>query len=68
METAKSKIRGLIYGQYQSQQQLAIKIGWSSGKLSRITSGKQMPSIQEAYELAEGLGVDVKTIVDIFCQ
>ena len=61
-----SELRGLILGQFDSEGAFAGSIGWTKQKLSRITTGKQPPSLQDVQEIADGLSVPFMTVATIF--
>ena len=59
-------LRGLIYKKFDSQSTFAAHLGWSRQRLSAITCGKRIPSIYEAYDIAQGLEVSLDKIAHVF--
>lgn len=57
---------GMIYSKYDTQAQLARKMGWDRRRLNRITNGAKEPDLSEAAELAKMLDVPIERIADIF--
>ena len=62
------ELRGLIYGKYETETQLAKELGWSKQRLNVITNGTREPDIEEVVELAGKLGKSVEEMVYIFLR
>ena len=60
------ELRGLIYGKYETETQLANELGWSKQRLNLITNGTREPDIEEVVALAEKLDKSVEEMVYIF--
>ena len=60
------ELRGLIHGKFQSESACADKLGWSKQKLNRISTGKQMPDVEEVWELANVLETPLEKMFLIF--
>lgn len=59
---------GLIHSKYKNESAFALALGWTKQRLNKITNGKTQPSLEDAIEIADGLGVNVSTIADIFLR
>lgn len=60
-------IRGLAVDHYGSLANLALKLGWSYSKVSRIANGQQEPNASEMRELAKALHLETADdIVSVF--
>ena len=68
LQSRQMELRGLIFSQYQNLRQMARVLGWDASKLSRIVTGKQMATIQDAVDMADVLGVDVRRIIKFFSE
>lgn len=62
------ELRGLIYGKYETETQLANELGWSKQRLNLITNGTREPDIEEVVALAEKLDKSVEEMVYIFLR
>ena len=62
------KLRGLIYGKFETEAALAQQLGWTRQRLSKITNGKKVPSIYEAKEIADALSEDIETVAECFTE
>lgn len=60
------ELSGLIHGHYDTETQLAKKLGWSKQKLNRITNGMKEPDLAEAAAIATALDVSIDQIATIF--
>lgn len=68
MATKVKELRGLIYSKYDSESELAEKIGWSRQRISKITNGVKEPDIDEIAALSKALGKSVGEIAEIFLR
>lgn len=59
-------LKGLIYGKYGKEVNLAKALGWSKQRLNRITTGRSMPNVEELNALAVALDTSVERMVHIF--
>ena len=62
------ELRGLIYGKYETETQLANELGWSKQRLNLITNGTREPDIEEVVALAGKLDKSVEEMVYIFLR
>lgn len=62
------ELRGLIYGQYDSESQFAKAVGWPRQRVSKITNGVKEPDIGELNVLAKALNKSVGEIAQIFLR
>lgn len=62
------ELRGLIYGKYETETQLANDLGWSKQRLNVITTGRREPDLEEVAALADKLGRSVEEIFYIFLR
>lgn len=62
------ELRGLIYGRYETEAQLAAELGWSKQKLNLITNGKREPNLVDVVALARKLDKPVEEMVNIFLR
>lgn len=62
------ELRGLIYGKYETETQLAHDLGWSKQRLNVITTGRREPDLEEVAALADKLGRSVEEIFYIFLR
>lgn len=62
------ELRGLIYGKYETETQLAHDLGWSKQRLNVITTGRREPDLEEVAAIAEKLGRSVEEIFYIFLR
>ena len=62
------ELRGLIYGKYATESQLADELGWSKQRLNLITNGKREPDLEEVAALAEKLDKSVEDMVYLFLR
>jgi transcriptional regulator with XRE-family HTH domain len=60
------ELRGLIYSKFDSESEMAKKLGWPRQRLNKITNGIKEPDIKELNELAEALDKSVGDIAQIF--
>jgi transcriptional regulator with XRE-family HTH domain len=51
------KLKALIYSKGVNQWTVAKRLGWTESHLSRIITGRQVPSDDEFIALSEVLGV-----------
>lgn len=63
-----NEIRGLIYGKYDNEAQLAKELGWPRQRLNKITNGTKEPDIDEVCALAEKLDQSIEDVVHIFLR
>lgn len=62
------ELRGLIYGKYESETQLAQELGWTKQRLNVITTGRREPNLEEVEALASKLDKSVEDMVYIFLR
>lgn len=62
------ELRGLIYGKYDTEAQLAAELGWTKQRLNTITNGMREPNLGEVEALAEKLDKSVEDVVYIFLR
>lgn len=62
------ELRGLIYGKYDTETQLANELGWSKQRLNVITTGRREPNLEEVEALAGKLDRSVEDMVYIFLR
>lgn len=62
------ELRGLIYGKYETETQLANELGWPKQRLNLITNGTREPDLEEVAALAEKLDKSVEEMVFIFLR
>ena len=62
------ELRGLIYGRYETEAQLAAELGWSKQKLNLITNGTREPNLVDVVALARKLDKPVEEMVYIFLR
>ena len=62
------ELRGLIYGKYETETQLANDLGWTKQRLNVITTGRREPDLEEVAALADKLGRPVEEIFHIFLR
>ena len=60
------RVRGLIYGLYDSESALARHLGWPRQKLNKITNGSRLPNIEELDELSRALNYPAGELMKIF--
>ena len=68
---SKSKYPGLdemIYSRFGTKKQMAKEIGWKNDLLIRITTGRQMPTIDETQTIAIALNASFMEIANIFLR
>ena len=63
-----TELKGLIYGKYDSETQLANDLGWTKQRLNVITTGRREPDLEEVAALAGKLGTTVEDMVYIFLR
>ena len=62
------ELRGLIYGKYDTESQLATELGWTKQRLNIITNGTREPNLEELEALAGKLDKSVEDMVYIFLR
>ena len=62
------ELRGLIYGKYESETQLAQELGWTKQRLNVITTGRREPNLEEVEARASKLDKPVGDMVYIFLR
>lgn len=60
------ELRSLIYEKFDSESDFAKQLNWSRQKLNKITTGVKEPDLLEAKMIADGLGVSVDILAEIF--
>ncbi len=60
------ELTALIYSQFDSEAAFARSIGWDRRKLNKITTGAKEPDLHESATIADGLGISIERIADIF--
>lgn len=59
-------LRGLIYGKYESEAELAKLLGWPRQRLNKITCGAKTPDIAEIDTLAKALDTPIGEMARFF--
>ncbi len=59
-----TRIRDIRIQKEMTQKELAWKCGKDPQSLERVENGKSNPTIFYLYEIAEGLEIPVKTLID----
>lgn len=62
------ELRGLIYGKYETETQLAKELGWTKQRLNLITNGSREPDLEEVVALAGKLNKSVEEMIYIFLR
>lgn len=62
------ELRGLIYSKFDSESDMARRLGWPRQKLNKITNGTKEPDITELNELARLLEKPVGDMAQIFLK
>lgn len=52
-------LREKIYGEYGNQAKFSRAIGWNVNTINRILSGKRIPDVNEAAEIANALHLTI---------
>lgn len=60
------ELKGLIYSKFNSESDLARRLGWTRQKLNKITNGVKEPDITELNELAKILEKPIGDMAQIF--
>jgi transcriptional regulator with XRE-family HTH domain len=68
MEGKVMQLRGLIYGEFNSESDFARRLGWSRQKLNKITNGVKEPDITELNEMSKLLNKTVGDLAQIFLE
>ncbi len=68
MKAKVKELRGLIYGTFDSEAEMAKEIGWPRQRLSKITNGVKEPDVNELNAIAKPLGKSVGDIAQIFLR
>lgn len=63
-----AELRGLIYGKYETETQLAQDLGWTKQRLNIITNGKREPDLEELEALADKLDKSIEDMFYIFLR
>ena len=61
-------LRGLIFGKYESEAQMAEAIGWTRQRLNKITNGTKEPTLDEVDAIAKAVGEEFMTVAAIFLK
>lgn len=62
------RLKGLIYTKGLSQWAVAQKLGWTESRLSRVVTGRQIPTDEEFTALSRVLGVSetkIRQLIDV---
>ena len=62
------ELKGLIYGKYDNETDLANELGWTKQRLNQITTGRREPNLEEVEALAGKLDTTVGDMVYIFLR
>ena len=65
MENCNNELSRIIHGKYRSEAEFARAMGWSRQKMNKITTGKQLPDIQELNQMAEMLDVGAAELLEV---
>lgn len=60
-----NELSRIIHGKYRSEAEFAHAMGWSRQKMSKITTGKQLPDISELNKMAEMLDVGAPVLLKV---
>lgn len=63
-----TELRGLIYGRYDTEAQLAAELGWTKQKLNLFTNGMREPNLEDVVALANKLDKPVEDMIYIFLR
>ncbi|RPF48226.1 hypothetical protein EDD70_1041 [Hydrogenoanaerobacterium saccharovorans] len=66
MATKIKALKGLIYGTYDSETEMATVMGWPRQRLNKISNGNKIPNINEIQLIAYALEKPVGEIAQIF--
>ena len=61
--TSYNRIKGALADKQKSSKWLAKRLGKSPTTVSRWASNKTQPSVNQLYEIAEALDIDVKELL-----
>jgi len=64
MEKNYNRIRVILAEQARTKKWLAERLGKSGNTISRWTTNKSQPSVEQLYDIADILGVDVKDLLE----
>lgn len=62
------ELRGAIYSRFRNEAECARAMGWNRQKLSKITTGRKEPDVEEIVQLANTLGISLESMVNIFLR
>lgn len=62
------ELRGIIYSQFDTEAELASRLGWSAQRLNKITNGIKEPDLEELNQLSEALNRPVSDLLQIFLR
>ena len=56
-------LKSLLEEKGMTQAELARRTGMTEASVSRYISGKRIPKIAQAYEMAQVIGIDMNTLI-----
>ena len=59
-------LRGMIFGHYESEAQMANAMGWTRQRLNKITNGTKEPTLEEVDAIAKAVGEEFMSVAAIF--
>ena len=59
-------LRGMIFGRYESEAQMADAMGWTRQRLNKITNGTKEPTLEEVDAIAKAVGEEFMSVAAIF--
>lgn len=62
------ELRSLIYRHYDSEADMAKRIGWPRQRLSKITNGTKEPDVTELSAIAGALETSIEEVAQIFLR
>lgn len=60
------QLNGLIHAKYNTESEMAEKMGWSRQRLNKITNGRRMPDLFEVDKMAGILDTSFMDLANIF--
>lgn len=61
-----NRLRGEIVAEFKTQTAFAKAIKWHENKVSKMITGKYIPTVDEAAEISELLHLTISTYKEIF--
>ena len=60
------QLNGMIHAKFESETEMASKMGWSRQRLNKITTGRKVPDLFELNDMAEAMGSSFEDLAHIF--